>query len=413
MNFWREVKLGEVVQFNPSEALAKNSLAKKIAMEKLKPFVREIDGYEMSKYSGGTKFRNGDTLLARITPCLENGKTAQVKILEENEIGFGSTEYIVLREKQNVTINDYIYYLAVSSDFREVAIKSMTGTTGRQRVQNDLLKNTVLTLPPLPEQRAIAAMLSCLDDKIELNRKINKNLEELAQAIFKRWFVDFEFPDENGQPYKSSCGAMVDSELGMIPVGWSIDKLGNRATVIDNRGKTPPFENTKTAYPIIDVKALSGNFRTINYENCTKYVNNDTYANWFRNGHPQPLDILLSTVGSLAEMKLFTGNVGGIAQNVVGLRSENLSPLYLFEYLQHIKSDLVAYNIGSVQPSIKVTHIIKHDILIPDTKVQKNFDIIAQKITSLIEYGCTQKSNLSELRDTLLPKLMSGEIRVA
>ena len=107
---WQEVRLEDVIKFNPGESIKKGTICKKIGMDKLLPFQRKIDGFEMEEFKGGTKFRNGDTLLARITPCLENGKTAQVTILDREEIGFGSTEYIVLREKPGISINDFIYY---------------------------------------------------------------------------------------------------------------------------------------------------------------------------------------------------------------------------------------------------------------------------------------------------------------
>lgn len=97
MNEWKTYRLSDVVQFNPAERLAKGTIAKKVAMEQLQPFTRAISGYELAAYSGGSKFRNGDTLMARITPCLENGKTAYVSILDDEEVGFGSTEYIVFR----------------------------------------------------------------------------------------------------------------------------------------------------------------------------------------------------------------------------------------------------------------------------------------------------------------------------
>ena len=172
---WKKVKLKEVIQFNPKETIKKGEIAKKIAMEKLEPFTRKISGFEKLEFTSGTKFRNGDTLLARITPCLENGKTAQVSILEKDEIGFGSTEYIVLREKLGLTVNDFIYYLAISPEFRNIAIKSMNGSSGRQRVQKDILENSEVYLPTLKEQKAIAKILSNLDGKIEINNKINDN----------------------------------------------------------------------------------------------------------------------------------------------------------------------------------------------------------------------------------------------
>ena len=267
-------------------------------------------------------------------------------------------------------------------------------------------------LPPLDEQKAIAHILSTIDDKIEVNNQINKPLENMAQAIFKQWFVDFEFPNEDGEPYKSSGGEMVESELGMIPKGWGVSSLKDVINIIDNRGKTPPQEPNKTIYPIIDVKALSGDIRVIDYNNCMKYVSKETYENWFRSGHPSQGDILLSTVGSLAELKIFMGNTGCIAQNVVALRAINISNLYLFELLKKIKNDLVSYNIGSVQPSIKVTHIVKHKILIPNNIIAEKFHHFIDKITNKIFVKYNENVLLTSMRDSLIPKLMSGEIRV-
>ena len=147
MSEWKSFSLGEIVEFNPAEKIVKGVLAKKISMEKLQPFCRAVMGYEVEKYSGGVKFRNGDTIMARITPCLENGKTARVDVLDDDEVGFGSTEYIVFRAKENVTVPDFVYYLIRSEVVREPAIKSMVGTSGRQRVQTDYVKNIVINLP--------------------------------------------------------------------------------------------------------------------------------------------------------------------------------------------------------------------------------------------------------------------------
>lgn len=173
---WTIIKLGDFADFNPRETLAKGTIAKKISMDKLQPFCRDIPEYELEAFSGGTKFRNGDTIMARITPCLENGKTAKVNILDNNEIGFGSTEYIVFRAKEGVSDEDFLYYLVISSTVREPAIKSMVGSSGRQRVQTDVLQTLEISVPPLPEQRKIASILRDIDDKIALNSSINCNL---------------------------------------------------------------------------------------------------------------------------------------------------------------------------------------------------------------------------------------------
>lgn len=220
---------------------------------------------------------------------------------------------------------------------------------------------------------------------------INDNLEQQLQAVFLEMFGFFleALPENKCQP------------------------LGNLVDSIDNRGKTPHLAENETEYPIIDVKALSGMSRIVDYNNCTKYVEVDTYNNWFRSGHPKPMDILISTVGSLAEMKIFLGSKGCVAQNVVAFRSKGISPLYLYQYLTTIKNDLVAYNIGSVQPSIKVSHIIKHLIYVPTDAELEKYNNIANAMTKQIYKNCLEIERLVQLRDALLPKLMFGDLDVS
>ena len=173
---WREVRAGDVIEFNPSLRLPKGALATKIAMEKLLPFTKRVDGTTTESYAGGSKFCNGDTIMARITPCLENGKTAFVDVLRDGEVGFGSTEFIVLRARPGITDKQYVYYLSISPTFRKVAIKSMVGSSGRQRVQQSVLDDMILELPPLEEQTEIGKCLAVLDERIALNNRINDNL---------------------------------------------------------------------------------------------------------------------------------------------------------------------------------------------------------------------------------------------
>ena len=172
---WKSMKMFEIADFNPKESLSKGTVARKIGMDKLQPFCRDIPEWEWEAFSSGTKFRNGDTIMARITPCLENGKTAQVNILEDGEVAFGSTEYIVIRAKKGFDEN-YIYSLGCSPEVREPAIKSMVGSSGRQRVQTDVVQNIEIMVPPLDEQVPIGGLLKSIDDKIANNRRINDNL---------------------------------------------------------------------------------------------------------------------------------------------------------------------------------------------------------------------------------------------
>ena len=176
------------IEVNPRETIDKGHLSKKIGMDKLQPFCRDIQEYEIAEFNGGAKFRNSDTIMARITPCLENGKIAMVNVLDENEVGFGSTEYIVFRAKKGLTIPDFVYYLVSSSIVRNPAIKSMVGSSGRQRVQIDVVKNIEICFPSISEQFKIASILKALDDKIALNNKINNNLEQQAMALYENTF---------------------------------------------------------------------------------------------------------------------------------------------------------------------------------------------------------------------------------
>lgn len=228
---WEFKILSDIININPKRPIKKGTEVKFVAMGDVKEFNKKIKDFTLRKYSGGARFQNHDTLVARITPSLENGKTSYVDLLEENEIAAGSTEFIVLSAKEEKTTPQFTYYLAISSKIRERLIKSMTGTSGRQRVDNDVFNQIKIPVPPINEQESITDFLNSIDKKIENNQKMNQTLEEIGQAIFKHWFVHFEFPNEEGKPYKSSGGEIVDSELGKIPKGWKVGTLGQ---IVDN-----------------------------------------------------------------------------------------------------------------------------------------------------------------------------------
>ena len=313
-------------------------------------------------------------------------------IKEQPENFLVSTGFTVIDVNPDEVDADFLYFRLSSNDITEKlhAIAEQS-TSAYPSIKSSDIENLEVLLPKLPVQRQIAAVLKSIDDKIETNTAINKNLEEQLSLIFKNFFAE-------------SISKSTSEECHM---------LGDLITIIDNRGRTPPLTTETFEYPIIDVGALKGSGRIVDFNNCTKYVDKLTYETWFRNGHPQPWDILLSTVGSVAEMKIYRGTKGCIAQNVVALRATRISPLYLYQYLQFIRSDLIAYNIGSVQPSIKVTHIIKHPIFVPDFKLIKSFEETAKTITNQLYANCNEIELLKALRDTLLHRLLSGEIDVS
>ncbi|MGL5981951.1 MAG: restriction endonuclease subunit S [Cetobacterium sp.] len=395
---WKRVKLSEFINFNPRETLKKNTVAKYIEMANLQCFSRAISGYEEKEYKGGTKFKNGDTLLARITPCLQNGKTAYINCLEENEIAFGSTEYIVLREKQYISDRKFIYYLAISNDFRELAIKSMTGTSGRQRVQTDMLINVELNLPPLETQEKIASILSSLDDKIELNNEMNKTLEEMAQTLFKRWFIDFEFPNENGEPYKTSGGKMIDSELGEIPEGWEV---GNLEKLVDNfdakrkplskkerdcREKKYPYYGAAGVIDYVDSYLFDGEYILLG-EDGTVITNEG------------------SPILNFIDEKFWVSNHAHVIK-----AKEKLSNDFIYYLLKNTNVSHIVT--GAVQPKINQKNLNGLKILIPETKKISEFGILVSYFTKILRNNSSEIQSLIQIRDTLLPKLMNGEVEV-
>jgi len=327
------------------------------------------------------EYKKGDILVSNIRPYFK-------KIWQAKCDGGCSSDVLVFQGNLNID-GDFLYYILANDDFFAYSMATSKGTKMPRGDKTSIMQYEV-PIFDIDTQRKIASVLRSLDEKIELNSTINNNLEEQLSALFVNMF-----------------GHSIDS------LDNSDIKLGDLIESVDNRGKTPPLSDEPTDYPIIDVRALSSNSRIIDYTNCTKYVSKETYNNWFRSGHPKEYDILISTVGSLAEMKIFLGTIGCIAQNVVGFRTKDISPLYLYQYLNYIKNDLVAYNIGSVQPSIKVTHIIKHSIYVASKEDIEIFDSIARDITKKIFANCQENEALKQMRDTLLPKLMSGEFDVS
>ncbi len=400
MNEWRTYRLSDAVQFNPSERLAKGTIAKKVAMVHLQPFTRAISGYELAAYSGGSKFRNGDTLMARITPCLENGKTAYVSILDDGEVGFGSTEYIVFRNIEGVTDSKFIYYFVSNPWFRNIAIKSMVGSSGRQRVQQSVLENLEINLPPLAEQKRIAAILGALDDKIELNRRINANLEEQAKALYKSWFVDFE-------PFKDA--GFVDSELGPIPVGW---RVGDFTEIVAIKGggtpKTDVAEYWGGIIPFFTPKDVSDSCYVLKTE---KYIT-DCGLDHCSSALYKKGTVFITARGTVGKIVMAGCNMAMNQTNYALLGKEGINQLFVYNLTIKLADRLLKKSNGAVFNAITVRDFESEKIIIPQHDVLLNFGSVVAPIYAMILHHNNQMENLISLRDTLLPKLMSRGINM-
>lgn len=406
---WKLVELKDILDINPRITLKKGETSKKIAMEHLKEYTRKVQGYTHAHFKGGSKFQNGDTLMARITPCLENGKTAYVDILEENETAFGSTEFFVLRGKEDQADSKFIYYLSVLDEIRNVTIQSMTGTSGRQRAQKEALLTYNMKIPSLVEQKQIVKVLSSLDDKIELNNQIINNLEQLAQTLFKRWFVGFEFPNENGEPYRSSGGKMVESELGMIPEGWEVrmlEEIANHSKKSFNPKKTkleevahfslPAFDSRK--YPVID--------KTDEIKSNKYFI--DEYSIMFSKMNPNTPRVWMPNI--------LKDHESVCSSEFVVLGSKDLyQRSFVYELCKSEKyfEFLVSNASGSTnsRQRIKPSAAISYKVSL-DSQVVNEFGKKIKGSHELILSLREQNNRLISLRDTLLPKLLSGELEL-
>ena len=392
---WKEVTLGNFIQCNPKRTIKKGQKARKITMDLLIPHSKTIRNWNYEPYSGGAKFQNGDTIMARITPCLENGKHAFVSILDEGEIAYGSTEYFVFCGKENVSDDDFVYYLTKTPLFRDTAIKSMVGSSGRQRAQMDVLENLQMLVPKdIFDQRRIASILSSLDRKIELNNKINAKLEEMAQAIFKNWFVDFE-------PFKD--GKFVESELGMIPEGWKVGSPYEYVKVVYGAPyKSAKFNDNGEGFPLIrirDLKDCNPQFYTSEILPQTEYIN---------------MGDIVAGMDAEFVPHIWKGKTGLLNQRVCKLMPQQTSISNLFVlYLMKPELEFVqSYKTGTTVSHLGKADIDKFVVVLPPLEVieecSKNLDSILQKMKN----NSAETRTLSLLRDTLLPRLMSGELEV-
>ena len=398
MTEWKTYKLGDIVQFNPTERISKGSLAKKVSMDKLTPYCREVSGYEVETFTGGMKFRNGDTIMARITPCLENGKTSLVSFLDDNEVGFGSTEYIVFRAIEEVTDSKFVYYFVTSPAFRNVAIKSMVGSSGRQRVQQSVLEDLEVALPSLEEQRRIAGILGAIDDKIENNRRINTNLELQAQALYKQWFVDNRSDDWERKPL---------SEIAEFIGGYSYK--GNELV-----------EASSTAMATIKNFERKGGFKVEGFKDIV------ASSKLKAEQHAELFDILVAhtdltqnadVIGN-AEILLTFGKYSDIIFSmdlVKVLPKCNFPYKYLLAALlknPYFKAHCLGYVNGTTVLHMSKKALPEYVVACPPNseaeKMDRAFKVYYHKMAEILQ----ENETLATLRDTLLPKLMNGEIKI-
>ena len=396
----KEYRLGDFMEFNPKISLKKDTVARKITMDLLVPHSRDIYSWTYEPYSGGAKFQNGDTIMARITPCLENGKHAFISLLDENEIAYGSTEYIVIRGRKGISDNLFVYYLTHFPSFKDAAVKSMVGTSGRQRAQVDVLENLTMKLPSLHEQKRIANILTRLDDKIAVNKQINDNLEQQAQALFKSWFVDFD-------PFRDQ--PLTESELGMIPNGWRAAVLDELCSFI-SRGLTPKYDESSDEL-ILGQTCVRNNIVTL--DNARRHKPKQRTEKWV-----QQWDTLINStgIGSLGRVGIVYFDMDNVAidSHITVIRPKSaLVRHYVGRNLLSRQPEIENMAVGSTgQTELPKERVKSLPIMLPDENALIRFNAIIEPIAYQLYRNIEESRRLASLRDALLPRLMSGELTI-
>ena len=307
--------------------------------------------------------------------------------------------YVTDSDKCN---EDFLYYYLIQDEVRYNLASSASGSANQANINPNQIKNISINLPPIDEQKAIAKILSDLDKKIETNNKINKKLEEMAQAIFKQWFVDFEFPNEDGKPYKSSGGEMVESELGMIPKGWEVVKLKDIGNL--TMGLSPKSESYNAIGEGIPLLNGAADFYG-GLIKATKYTTKETRV-------CKKNDLVFcirATIGNIT----FADKEYCLGRGVASIESKkNLYIGIIYMNLSRSIERLKAQATGSVILGLSKPDINDMKLILPTEEILNKYSDIFKNAFDKKHILELENDKLINLRDILLPKLMSGEIKV-
>lgn len=374
-----EVRIGDSIECNPTVKLVKGNEYPLIDIDKIsvgRKLVTNKDTIVYEKQSG-CKFQNGDTLMARITPCLENGKMAMASIPDK---GIGSTELFVFRGKKGITDNDFVYYFLKQSYIRNLAANSMTGASGRQRADLKFIKKIKFDLPSLPIQQKIASVLSAYDRLIENNTRRIRLLEQMAENLYKEWFVRFRFPEHEN----------VEMVNG-LPKGWKVERIKECVKRL-HFGRTYKAKELSQDGEIIVIDQSTSDFLG------------------FHNNAPDHHATFNSPIILFGDHSckfcLMTRDFS-LGENIIPFISKDTKQIdnYYLYFATHklIVTEEYKRHWGRLS-SMK--------ILIPTINIQQKFNKLIIKNEKMKKLLFIQNQHLTRQRDLLLPRLMSGKLEV-
>ena len=412
---WRQLALSEAAEVNPARFLERGTSAPFIEMAAVheeSPRVRYL--LKRSFDGGGARFTNGDTLLARITPCAENGKTALVTQLASNAtVAFGSTEFIVLAPRDRLSIPEFIYFTAKRESVRSVLVSRMVGTSGRQRIPNSALDEIVIGVPPLPEQRKIAAILSSVDGAIEASQAVIDQIQVVKKAMMAELLT-------KGLPGRHK--KFKQTEIGQMPLEWmvcTIDSLGMNAEATVRSGPFGSSMKTKdfvaSGVPVLTIQSL-GHGELL--REGLFYVSNEK-ARELAEYKVRPNDVVFSRVADIGRCAAISREEDGwlISPNLSRIRLDpGKTDARFLMYLITIGAsvlrqvEMVAGNAG--RPVISSTTLKELRLPVPELPEQHAIAAAGQELEQRLT---AERQYLIQLQDTkfaLMSVLLTGEVRV-
>ena len=422
MTNWKEYKLGELCTITSSKRIFyKEYVSEGVPFFRSKEIIEKANGNDISTelFITKDKFQEikdkfgvplaGDILLTSVGTL---GVSYQV---QESDYFYFKDGNLTWFKDFSDEINTKFLLYWLRSPLGKEGFNSITIGSTQAALTIAGLKGIKLSIPDLPTQTAIAEILSSLDDKIELNNKINQELENLAQTLFKQWFIDFEFPNENGEPYKSSGGELVDSELGEIPKGWEVGTFGDLCKVVNGYAfKSKDFEETGSN-GILKIRNVNGS--VVDIIN-TQFVASDVVASVQEKFRVLTGHILIAMTG--AEV----GKTGIVPETNKSLwlnqRVGRFEPIiedtivFIYHMFTVLNFTQAVRNsaMGSAQPNISASGIESLNCLIPPNEIILLFSSINQDSFNLALKNLGENQELSLLRDALLPKLITGELQL-
>lgn len=401
---WKEVRLGDVCSKIGSGATPsggkeayKGGDYHLIRSQNVLDFAFSKDGLASINDEQANKLKNVEIIQGDVLLNITGDSVARCCIVPSEILPARVNQHVaIIRPRKEELDKHYLlYYL---QHYKRQLLQIASAGATRNAITKAMIENLILPCPKsLDDQRRIASILSSLDRKIELNNKINADLEEMAQAIFKNWFVDFE-------PFKN--GKFVDSELGMIPEGWKVGRLTEIASYMNGLAmqKFPP-ENNEDSLPVLKIKELGQGFCGTDSDRCSCNIKDECRIH---NG-----DVIFSWSGTLL-VDVWCGGDCGLNQHLFKVTSKDYPKWFYYYWTKHHLQEFIhiAKDKAVTMGHIKRGHLEEAMVAIPDNdsmeKAHELFEPILSKMISLR----LESSRLSLLRDTLLPRLMSGELEV-